>query len=115
MAGLIDAERPEWSSLLDLVPTLAEGVGLERKPVVGVGEFEWGAVVSSPRRPQGAPISLVVARLVQGIDGEHTSREVIDEMLERVPAEQREQLLPGLLSALRVLYVDGMIDRFSAR
>ena len=115
VAGLIDAERPEWSSLLDLVPTLAEGVGLERKPVVGVGEFEWGAVVSSPRRPQGAPISLVVARLVQGIDGQHTSREVIDEMLERVPAEQREQLLPGLLSALRVLYVDGMIDRFSAR
>ena len=113
--GLIDAERPEWSSLLDLVPTLAEGVGLERKPVVGVGEFEWGAVVSSPRRPQGAPISVVVARLVQGIDGKHTSREVIDEMLERVAAEQREQLLPGLLSALRVLYVDGMIAGFSAR
>ena len=115
VAGLIDAERPEWSSLLDLVPTLAEGVSLERKPVVGVGEFEWGAVVSSPRRPQGAPISLVVARLVQGIDGQHTSREVIDEMLERVPSEQREQLLPGLLSALRVLYVDGMIARFGAR
>ena len=113
--GLIDAERPEWSSLLDLVPSLAEGVGLERKPVVGVGEFEWGAVVSSPRRPQGAPISLVVARLVQGIDGQHTSREVIDELLDRVPSEQREHLLPGLLSALRVLYVDGMIAGFSAR
>ena len=113
--GLIDAERPDWSSLLDLVPRLAEGVGLERKPVLGVGEFEWGAVVSSPRRPQGAPISLVVARLVQGIDGQQTSREVIDELLERVPPEQREQLLPGLLSALRVLYVDGMIATFSAR
>ena len=114
-AGLIDERRPDWSPLLDLVPTLADGVRLERKPVVGEGEFEWGAVVSSPSRPQGAPISLVVARLLQGIDGEHSAREVIDELLAGVAAVQRRELLPGLLTALRVLYVDGMIARFSAR
>ena len=82
---------------------------------MGEGEFEWGAVVSSPSRPQGAPISLVVARLLQGIDGEHSAREVIDELLAGVAAAQRRELLPGLLTALRVLYVDGMIARFSAR
>lgn len=113
--GLIDAERPEWSAMLDLRPILAEGVSLERKPVVGAGKFEWGAVVSSPSRPQGAPISLLVARLLQGLNGERTAREVIDEILEGTTAEQRAQLLPGLLTALRVLHVDGTVARFAAR
>ena len=111
-AERIDRQWPERSPLLDLVPVLADGVELQRKPVVGEGEFEWGAVVSSPSRPQGAPVSLVVARLVQGIDGRSSAREVIEAMLEGVPTEQRAQLLPGLLTALRVLYVDGMIAEF---
>ena len=111
-AERIDRQWPERSPLLDLTPLLADGVELERKPVVGEGEFEWGAVVSSPSRPQGAPVSLVVARLVQGIDGQSSAREVIEAMLEGVPTEQRAQLLPGLLTALRVLYVDGMIAEF---
>ena len=110
--ALIDRQWPDRSPLLDLTPILAEGVELERKPVVGEGQFEWGAVVSSPSRPQGAPVSLVVARLVQGIDGRQTAREVIGAMLEGVSEQQRAQLLPGLLTALRVLYVDGMIAGF---
>ena len=111
-AQRIDRQWPERSPLLDLTPLLAQGVELERKPVVGEGEFEWGAVVSSPSRPQGAPVSLVVARLVQGIDGQSSAREVLEAMLEGVPPEQRAQLFPGLLAALRVLYVDGMITEF---
>ena len=114
-AALIDRQWPDRSPLLDLTPVLAEGVELERKPVVGEGQFEWGAVVSSPSRPQGAPVSLVVARLVQGIDGRQTAREVIEAMLEGVSEQQRAQLLPGLLTALRVLYVDGMIAEFGER
>ena len=114
-AALIDRQWPDRSPLLELTPMLAEGVELERKPVVGEGQFEWGAVVSSPSRPQGAPISLVVARLVQGIDGRQTAREVIEAMLEGVSEQQRAQLLPGLLTALRVLYVDGMIAEFGGR
>ena len=111
-AQRIDRQWPERSPLLDLTPLLAQGVELERKPVVGEGEFEWGAVVSSPSRPQGAPVSLVVARLVQGIDGQSSARAIIEAMLEGVPPEQRAQLFPGLLTALRVLYVDGMIAEF---
>ena len=114
-AALIDRQWPDRSPLLDLTPVLAEGVELERKPVVGEGQFEWGAVVSSLSRPQGAPVSLVVARLVQGIDGRQTAREVIEAMLEGVSEQQRAQLLPGLLTALRVLYVDGMIAEFGGR
>ena len=113
--ALIDRHWPERSPLLDCVPILAEGVQLERKPVVGDGEFEWGAVVSSPSRPHGAPISLVVARLLQGLDGAQSARQIIDAMLHGLPDDQRAQLLPGLLTALRVLYVDGMIARFDAQ
>ena len=114
-AALIDRHWPERSPLLDCVPILAEGVQLERRPVVGDGEFEWGAVVSSPSRPHGAPISLIVARLLQGLDGAQSARQIIDAMLHSLPDEQRAQLLPGLLTALRVLYVDGMIARFDAQ
>lgn len=113
--ALIDRQWPDRSPLLDRIPVLADGVELERKPIIGEGEFEWGAVVSSPSRPQGAPISLVVARLVQGIDGRQTAREMINAMLEGVEDAQRAQLLPGLLTALRVLYIDGMIAEFRAR
>ena len=110
--ALIDQQWPDRSPLLDHIPLLADGVELERKPVVGEGEFEWGAVVSSPSRPQGAPISLVVARLLQGLDGQQTARAAIEAMLQGVAEPQRAQLLPGLLTALRVLYVDGIIAEF---
>ena len=109
MARLIDSAWPNRSPMLDAVPTLADGVQLARKPVIGDDQFEWGAVISSPTRPQGAPISMVVAALAARIDGRSTVRALLDNLLEGVPEQQRMQLLPGLLTALRVLYVDGMI------
>ena len=69
MARIIDSAWPNRSPMLDAVPTLAGGVRLARKPVVGDGQFEWGAVMSSPSRPQGAPISMLVAALATRIDG----------------------------------------------
>ena len=109
MTRLIDAAWPDRSPMLDAVPTLAEGVSLSRKPIVGDGKFEWGAVISSAARPQGAPISTLVAALASRIDGQRPTRAILDDLLDGVPDRQRRQLLPGLLTALRVLYVDGMI------
>ena len=109
MARIIDSAWPDLSPMLDAVPTLAAGVTLARKPVIGDGQFEWGAVISSPTRPQGAPISMLVAALATRIDGERPVRVLLADLLDGVEARQRAQLLPGLLTALRVLYVDGMI------
>ena len=109
MARLIDSAWPNRSAMLDAVPTLADGVELARKPVVGDGQFEWGAVMSSPSRPQGAPISMIVAALASRIDGDRPVRALLDDLLDGVDERQKAQLLPGLLTALRVLYVDGMI------
>ena len=115
MARLIDAAWPDRSPMLDAVPTLAEGVQLARKPVIGDGQFEWGAVMTSTSRPQGAPISMVVAALATRIDGRRTVRALLDDLFEGVPEQQQTQLLPGLLTALRVLYVDGMIASWKHR
>ncbi|MDE2746330.1 MAG: tryptophan 7-halogenase [Chloroflexota bacterium] len=113
MARLIDAAWPDRSPMLNAVPTLAAGVQLARKPVIGDGQFEWGAVMTSPSRPQGAPISMVVAALATRIDGQGTVRALLNDLFEGVPQQQQTQLLPGLLTALRVLYVDGMIASWS--
>ena len=109
MARLIDSAWPDRSPMLDAVPTLAADISLSRKPVIGDGQFEWGAVMTSPSRPQGAPISMVVAALASRIDGRRTVRELLQDLFDGVPEQQQTQLLPGLLTALRVLYVDGMI------
>ena len=112
MARLIDSAWANRSPMLDSVPTLANGVELARKPIVGDGQFEWGAVISSPSRPHGAPISMLVAALASRIDGTSTVRALLDDLLQGVEEQQRIQLLPGLLTALRVLYVDGMISHW---
>jgi flavin-dependent dehydrogenase len=109
MARLIDSAWPDRSPMLNAVPTLADGVTLARKPVIGDGQFEWGAVIASTARPQGAPISMLVAALATRIDGQRTVRSLLDDLFTGVSRQQQGQLLPGLLTALRVLYVDGMI------
>ncbi len=109
MARLIDNAWPNRSPMLDAVPTLADGVDVARKPVVGDGQFEWGAVISSATRPQGAPVSTLVATLVLRIDGQRSVRHLLDDLLDGLPEQQTAQLLPGLLTALRILYVDGII------
>ena len=109
MARLIDAAWPNRSAMLDAVPSLAEGVGIARKPVVGEGQFEWGAVISSATRPQGAPVSTLVAALASRIDGQRDVRALLGDLLDGVSEQQRAELLPGLLTALRILYVDGII------
>ena len=112
MARLIDTALPNRSPMLDAVPSLADGVTLARKPIVGDGQFEWGAVISSASRPQGAPISTLIAALASRIDGIRTVGDLFDDLLDGIDEQQRAQLLPGLLTALRVLYVDGMIAQW---
>ena len=60
---------PGGSGFRQAVPRLADGVGVQRKPVVGQGEFEWGYVVSTPGHPEGTACSGLVASLVHLIDG----------------------------------------------
>lgn len=95
------------------VPRLAGGATLERKPVVGAGEFVLAEVLTSAEHPEGAPLSPFVARLVAEVDGQRTVGEVLAAALGGVSERDAAKLVPQALSALRILYIDGAIAEFA--
>ena len=86
-------------------------VRVEPKPVLTAGEFVWGTVLVTESYPEGLPCSTLVARLVLAIDGRRSLGGVIDELGQEVPAERKNQLEESVLTAARILYVDGTIAR----
>ena len=91
------------------VPTLRSGVRVERKPVVGDGEFTWGYALITEGHPEGLPCSGLVARLVSLLDGQTPVSALLNRLTEGVAEGQKEQLAAGILATLRILYVDGTI------
>lgn len=98
--------------LRSAVPVLLPDARLQRKPIVGEGEFVWGQVISTAERAEGAPVSDLVALLIARIDGSRTVGDLFDQLGERIPAETFERLHPTLAQALRLLHVEGVIERF---
>ncbi len=99
--------------LLTAAPVLAGGVRLERKPVAGEGEFVWGQVIVTPARPEGVPASDLVALAVARIDGRRTVAELFERLGDHVPADVIARLRPRIVEALRLLHVEGAIERFA--
>lgn len=95
---------------LDALPRLAAGVGVERKPVVGEGEFVWGYVVTTPGNPEGTPCSGLVAKLVALIDGRSSVRQLLDQLKDGFHENQFKTIDSNALSALQVLYVEGAVE-----
>ena len=101
-----------FPGLLSAVPALVPAARLERKPVVGEGEFAWGQVIATPERTEGAPVSDLVALVLAQIDGRRTIGDLFDRLADRLSPEALDQLRPGIVQALRLLYVEGVIERF---
>jgi flavin-dependent dehydrogenase len=95
-------------AVLDRVPTLAPDVRVQRKPVLGAGEFTWGHVLASEGRPEGAPVSDFVARLAGLIDGERTAREVVVTLVGEAGGDAGA-VARGAVAALGILYAEGAI------
>ena len=91
------------------VPKLRLGVRVERKPVVGDGEFTWGYALITEGHPEGLPCSGLVARLVSLLDGQTPVSALLNRITDGVDEGQKEQLVAGILATLRILYVDGTI------
>ena len=89
-----------------------EEARLEGKPIVGEGEFVWGQVIVTPERPEGVPVSDLVALVVAQIDGRCSVGELLDRLGARIPPETLDQLRPGIAQALRLLHVDGVVAGF---
>jgi len=99
----------DGGALARLVPVLAEGARLEKKAVLGEGEFVWGLVLSTPARPEGTPLSGLLARAVALIDGRRTLAELLRGIAAELPPEQAQRALGSVLTALRILYTDGAV------
>ncbi|MFN0147902.1 MAG: NAD(P)/FAD-dependent oxidoreductase [Dehalococcoidia bacterium] len=99
-------------AVLDLVPVLAPDIRVERQPVLGEGEFEWGYVVASPARPDWLPVSAFVARLVAAADGRRSVRQLILDLARESAVEPASIARPAV-AAIGILYADGLIDELA--
>jgi hypothetical protein len=106
-AALIDSADVEI--LRRLVPQLEPGAKLERKPVLGDGEFVWGYTLATGGNPEGLPVSTLVASAVALIDGQRSVADLITELSRGFAGVEREKLAAAVVPALRILYVDGAI------
>ncbi len=100
-------------ALAAAVPVRAADARVERRPVVGEGEYVWSETVVTAERPEGAPVSDLVARVVAGVDGRRTVAALHAELAARVPPESRERLGAHVAETLRLLHVEGVVERFA--
>ena len=104
----IIGERHELASaVLHLTP----GVRVERRPVLGEGEFVWGHVLLTDGHPEGAPCSAFVATLLSMLDGRTSTTDLIARLAQGRDEQQAAQIARTVLAALEILYVDGTVER----
>lgn len=96
---------------LDLVPKLADGAELERRPILADGGFQWSIVLSTRLRPEGVPLSDFVARLVNQFDGLKDASTILENLTAGMPdPEQTRFAGETAMNALGILYIDGVVD-----
>ncbi len=99
--------------LLAAVPRLAGGASIQRKPVLGAGEFVWGYTLTTTSQPEGTPCSNLVAQLVSRIDGVATVGQLMARLGSLVEVDRIEDLQRSVLATLQILYVDGTVDELA--
>ena len=90
---------------------LADGVLLQRQPVLADGEFVWGYGLLTDGHPEGLPCSGLVARLLHGLGAGDTATAAINALCEGLEPPARRQVEQVATQALQILYIDGAIDR----
>jgi hypothetical protein len=95
--------------IADLVPLMAPGTCVRRKPVLGSGEFEWGEALVSASNPAGVPCSSLVSAMLRLIDGSRSVEAIVGRLAETSGAAL-EAVRPPVLTALRVLYLEGAVE-----
>ena len=106
----------DTATVLDDVPLLTSGASIERRPVFADGDFQWSDVLVSSRRPEGIAVSPLVVALLSEIDGRRSVREIADRIASRTSGQLDESnVAEAVLSTLRILSVDGLIDSGTRR
>ncbi len=112
-ARLLQAFPASGQTIADLgclIPLLTAGASVDRKPVLGDGEFEWGDVLTTPARPEGVPVSAAVARAIALIDGCRSVADLLTALAAEIPPSTPQQLATAIVPALQILYVEGAIE-----
>ena len=94
----------------DAIPRLAEGVRIERGLTFADAQFQWSHLLVTPDRPEGAPISPLVAALIATIDGHRTVSQIITRLTEGLNSPTQKQLATdAITTSLRILHTDAAI------
>lgn len=107
-AEVADLLRSE-SALDAIIPRLASGLRVERRPVLGEGEFVWGDAIVTSDRPDELPCSPLVKLLLATIDGQRSVGQIASAIARAADASQRELIVRHVVEAARVLYTDGLL------
>jgi hypothetical protein len=95
--------------LVRTVPKLDPELRLARRPMPERGRFAWSDVVITPMRPEGAPVSPLVAAIIDRVDGRLTVAEIARRMSGPLTPDQREELDRLVAYAVGTLYVEGAV------
>ena len=93
----------------DVPLRLADGVLLQRQPVLSDDRFVWGVGLITNGHPEGLPCSALVAQLLARLNGRRTATDAIAYLCNGMDAEAIRQVEPAARQALQILYVDGAI------
>ena len=103
------AADPQRNQILNAVPRLAEGVQVQRKPVLAEGEFVPGQVLNTVSQPEGTPSSPLVAAVIGEIDGQKSVADIVDGMGQHLDQAAHAQLEEAVSRTIEILYVDGTV------
>ena len=93
------------------IPKLAEGVRLERGLTFADDQFQWSHLLTTPDRPEGAPVSQLVAALIATIDGHRAVSQIITRLTAGLNSPtQRDLATDAIATTLRILHADAAID-----
>ena len=97
------------NQVLTVVPQLADGVMVARRPVLGEGEFIWGHTLNSVSQPEGTPCSQLVASTVSLIDGQTPVSAIVERLAQGLDSQARGRLESAITRTIEILYIDGTI------
>ena len=101
--------RQEQGLPPDVPLRLADGVRLQRQPVLADDRFVWGVGLVTDGHPEGLPCSALVAQLLTRLNGRRTAIDAIADLCNGMDAATIGQVEPAARQALQILYVDGAV------
>ena len=104
------AADTQRNQILNAVPRLADGVAVQRKPVLAEGEFVPGQVLNTVSQPEGTPCSPLVAAVISEIDGQKTVADIVDGLGQHLDQAGHAQLEEAVSRTVEILYVDGTVS-----